>query len=417
MSFHSEPASSQCGMMSLLAIFFAIVIGGLSVAMIEFGLASRRMQARADASLYAMETAETGLVQAELEVAAQTDPDGDGIGTVSGTYAGSRFFVTATKDPAAPDRYLLVAQGRHQKARRRIETCVKLLPGSAWDYGMFAQNGIVFSSNGAATDAYDSRLGTYESQQVNGDKNGKYALAGGSIGSNGTIDLSSQVTIRGNANPGPGENVVMSNNAVVSGDTTPLSEEVDLPPTPFEEFQAASVTNDNGKWNTKSKVNYDSAKADLSVGSGNVLTLTGKVYFFHSLTLSGGATLRVTNGPVKIYVTDLASLGGGAIANETGQPFNLQIYQQPYALPKGVALKYNKASMSGGTGAAFVMYAPTTEVTISGNGGLKGAVIAGSINMKGGAQVHFDLALRDQMRGGRPKVQRLYWRDLDPPQR
>jgi hypothetical protein len=37
--------------------------------------------------------------------------------------------------------------------------------------------------------------------------------------------------------------------------------------------------------------------------------------------------------------------------------------------------------------------------------------------MKGGAAVHFDLALKDQMTEGLDKLQRLYWRDLQPPVR
>jgi hypothetical protein len=211
MSCRSRPAAAaQRGSITVVAIFFSLVVAGLSVTMIELGLASRRTQTRLDNSLYALEAAETGVARAEQELVAQTDPDGDGIGTVAGSYCGSRYVVTATQDPGAPDRYTLVARAWHRQTTRRIETGVKLVPGTAWEYGIFARDLIVFGSNSAATDAYDSRLGSYESQAVNKDKGGWYAQYGGSIASNRAIDLSSQILIRGNANPGPGETIMMS---------------------------------------------------------------------------------------------------------------------------------------------------------------------------------------------------------------
>src|SRR5262245_49952148 len=416
-SHSAAAAASQRGSISVIAVFFALVIAGLSVTMIEAGLASRRLQARGDSSMYALEAAETGTAMAEQELTSLKDPDGDGSGNVSGTFAGLRYEVTATQDPESADRYTLLARGWHGQIGRRIETCVKRLPGGSWNYGLFGRDGITFGSNGASTDAYDSRLGSWASQAVNVDASGKYAQKAGAVGSNGGINLASQITIRGDASPGPGHSIAVSNNAVVTGDTTALTEEVDLPPTPFAEFAKAAAVNDNGTWTSTSKVNYDPVKGDLIVGKGNTITLTGKVYFFRSIQLSGNAVLKIKDGPVKIYITDEASLGGGVIFNETQQPINLQFYQYPYALPVGTTQKNNKASLSGGANAAFVMYAPSSTVTVSGNGAVNGAIVGKQIDMKGGAQVHFDLALRDQLAGGANKLQRLYWRDLQLPLR
>jgi hypothetical protein len=401
----------------VVAIFFALVITGLSVTMIEMGIASRRTQARLDNSLFALEAAETGLIRAEQELPTQSDPDHDGIGTVSGTYAGSRYVVTATQDPKVTDRYTLLAQVWHGQNTRRIQTCVRLVPGSAWQFGIFARDLMSFSSSGAGTDAYDSRLGSYKSQAVNHDSGGWYAQSGGSIASNNKIDLSSSVMIRGNANPGPTGTISMSSGAVVTGTTTQLPQPMDVPAPPYADFLTASTVNDNGNWIAKGKVNYDPVTKVLSAGSGTTLTLTGKTYFFTQIKLSGGANLVIDNGPVKIYVTDDASLSGGAIVNKTALPYNMQFFQWPYALPVGYTPKYNTASLSGGTDAAFVVYAPSTSIQISGNGGIAGAIVAGSLYMKGGAQIHYDLALSDQMAKGNMTLQRLYWRDLDPPQR
>jgi hypothetical protein len=177
------------------------------------------------------------------------------------------------------------------------------------------------------------------------------------------------------------------------------------------------MVNDNGKWTTSGKVSYDPVTKDLTVNKGVTMTLTAGTYFFHSISFSGNATLAIASGPVKIYVTDLASLGGGIIANATMQPINLQFYQQPYALPAGASMGNNKASFSGGAGAAFVYYAPNTALTLSGNGAVMGSIVGDTVDLKGGGSVHYDLALRDQLQGGRPSLRRLYWRDLNPPLR
>jgi len=302
---------------------------------------------------------------------------------------------------------------------RRIETCARFVSGSSWNYGIFAQQGLALGSNGTIMDAYDSTLGSYQSQAVNGSKGNMYALSGGSIGSNGAINLASQVHVYGDATPGPGYSVSTSNGATVTGATTPETQLLSLPPTPLTEFQTAATTNNNGNWQTTGKITYDPVKKDLTVNKGVTITLTGGTYFFHSIALSGNAVLKVASGsgPVKIYVTDLASLGGGTIANDTMQPYNLQFYQYPYALPAGASLGNNKASFSGGAGAAFVYYAPTTALTLSGNGAVMGAMVGNTIDMKGGGSVHFDLALNKKLKAGPNKLQRLYWRELHPPQR
>lgn len=409
--------SAQSGSITVIAVFFALTIAGLAVTMIETGLSARKMQYRADGKLYALEAAETGTARAEQEVLSQTDPDGDGIGSVFGWHAGGRYSVTATQDPVQTERYTLLAQGWHHQVTRRIETLVEIVPGGPWEYGIFTRDGMTFGSNGAATDAYDSRLGSYASQAVNVDAAGAFASDGGTIGSNGPIRLASQVTVRGDAHPGPGLSVEMTSNATVTGDTTPRDEPLDLQPTPYDEFRSASLVNDNLKWTTTSPVNYDPATMSLSVSGGATITLTGSTYFFSKLSLSGGAVLRIQGGPVKIYITDEAALGGGTIFNITAQPINLQFYQYPYALPAGYTPKTNKASISGGTNSAFVMYGPNTPITMSGNGEIMGALVASEFWMKGGGKIHFDLALRDQLPAGRPKLKRIYWRDVNPPLR
>lgn len=407
----------QRGSIILVTTILALVIACISVTMLAAGFSSQRMHSRADGCLYALEAAETGIARAEQEVASQTDPGGDGIGNVSGTYAGSSFTVTATQDPVVTNRWRLLARGWNGSNSRRIEVCARLVPDGPWSYGVFGKISVGFGGSGSSTDSYDSRLGTYSSQATHIDSVGAYAEPGGSIGSNGSATLSTSVRIRGNVNAGPGQSPSLSSTATVTGDLMPLTDPLNVPTTPYSEFLSAATTNNNGAWTVTGGLYYDSFTKSLAVGGGNTITLTGAKYFFSRITLTGGSTLKITSGPVKIYVTDEIAFSGGKVANMTGKPVNLQIYQNPYALPAGVTPWHNSATLSGGSDSAFVLYAPNSAVTVSGGGAIFGACVAGTYSSTSSSQVHYDVALRDQLGGGHSRIQRLYWRDLASPQR
>jgi hypothetical protein len=408
----------QRGSATVCALLFATMLGGLAFALIQTGFASGRWHKRADDGLLALEAAETGIARAEQEVSSDTDPGGDGVGTLSGTYAGSRFTVTATGDPLDPERVKLLASGQHGMSRRQVEVCVRMKPTTGWGYGAFGRSSTKIGGSGTLTDSYDSRLGTYASQAVNKDGGGQYARSNGSIGSNGTIQL--QGLVHGNANAGPGLTPNLTGGGVVTGNMTPLSAPMDLPATPYADFAAANLVNQNGTWTaTGSSVVYNAVTKNLAVSSGGTLTLGAGTYFFSQLSLSGGSTLKVT-GPVKIYITQVGSLGGGGIANVTGLPANLQIFQHPYALPVGLAPAkkgMNTLSVSGGSGAALTIYAPYTDVTVSGSGAIYGSIIADNLQAQGGAQFHYDEALGGVAGSGPPKLMRVYWRDVAQPKR
>src|SRR5262245_2320986 len=213
--------ASQRGSISVAATFLALVVAGMAVALIGAGFASRRIHARSDGSLYALEAAETGIARAEQEVASQTDPGADGIGNVSGTYAGSGFTVTATQDATITERWRLLARGWRGQTTRRIEVCVRRIPGGVWNYAVVGKNSINLSGSSVA-DSYDSRLGTYASQATNSDSLGAYALSGGAIASNGNITLSG-AHVHGDATPGPGNTITLSGGAAVSGSTAQMA--------------------------------------------------------------------------------------------------------------------------------------------------------------------------------------------------
>jgi hypothetical protein len=79
------------------------------------------------------------------------------------------------------------------------------------------------------------------------------------------------------------------------------------------------------------------------------------------------------------------SIGGGSVGNPTFNPQDLQIY---YAGTGSI-------SISGGSSASAVLYAPSASVTLNGaNSAWYGAVVASTLTLNGnGASIHYDRQL------------------------
>jgi hypothetical protein len=411
----SRRARTQRGAIAVTATFFALALCGIAVTLFAEVASEKKLFDRGESNLRAFEAAETGLVLAEEEISSRRDPGGDGVGSVTGSYDGARFVVTAVNDPLIADQWTLQARGAQGDGSRQIEVRLRRVPSTIWSYGLLSQNSITISGGGT-TDSYDSRLGTYASQATKSDSFGTYASAKGPIGSNGTILLQS-AEVRGDSNAGPGYTTTLQGLAKVTGSKASLTTAVAIPDTPLTTFAAAAAVNDNGTWSTTGGTTYNAVTKTLTVVAGNTLTLTKSTYFFSKIVLAGNAKLKIASGPVRVFVTDQVDISGGMIVNATQSPSNLQIYQQPYALPTGYTPSVKTAALAGGSASAFVYYGPTTPVTIAGNSDFFGAIVGKSITSSGGAKLHYDKALVDQMDNGQAPIRRIYWRDLAPPLR
>jgi len=395
-------------------IFVILALGGLSVSLLWEGLADKISIQHRQANLLALQICEKGMVEAGLEIRALTDAGTDGIGNVSGDYAGGAYQVTAKRRVDYPDRWILTARGDFGHSVKRVQSGLRRRVRSDWVEGLFAKDELVFNGT-AQTDAYDSRLGTWNSQAVNNDGAGPYALGGGDVGSNMGIKLNgSSGTIRGNAIPGPLHETVTSGTPTIWGDVFPRRREIPIPVVPLSDFEAALAVNDNeatfgaGMGN---KGPYDARTMSLAGKGGETITLTGGTYFFTSLQLNGGATLEVT-GPTTIYITDSFNTSGGTLTNASGVPSDLVIYAHPYPLPKGTVAPNPGIKFGGGAGSAMAVYAPEVPIVVSGNGDVYGAILGSTITVTGDSSFHYDKALSDWNKFATVTVERLYWRDL-----
>jgi hypothetical protein len=422
-------------------VLFVLMLGGLSMGLLTEGLAERTAVNHRKTSLLALEICEMGILRAQSEIFSQTDPDDDGIGNVAGPYAGGTYVVTAAQHPTNPDRWTLTASGTFELSTRRVEVGIRRRAGGDFVEGLFSKDDLTFNGR-TATDAYDSRLGTYASQLAG--SGGDYVLDGGHVGSNGGITLhGSSVLIRGNAIPGPMYQVNMSGGPDVWGDTMARRRIIDLPDIPQAEFEAALASNvndtgitgipgggagalpmpnGNGKAKGKGKSNaggngngnnsgYDPATYSLTPSSGSTVTLTGGTYFFTDVRFTGQATLRVT-GPTVIYVTGDFDLQGGTIMNVSGKPSDLQVYVHPYALPAGHTPSGSRVKINGGSQAALALYGPGADIRVGGNNHVYGSLVGDTIVVAGNSYFHYDKALGDASGHGHVMLERLYWREL-----
>jgi hypothetical protein len=431
--------STQAGFALPAVLFLVLLLGGLSVGLLEEGIAARKAVVNHEANLLALEIAEAGVVRAEVEVRTRVDSATDGIGFASGPFGNGEFSVALAADPISEDRSILSAAGTHGLSTRRIEVGVRRRANRRFVEALFAKDDLVFNGE-TGTDAYDSSLGTYASQATSSDGGGAYAAVGGHIGSNAGITLTgSAVWVRGNAIPGPLQEVVRNGNPTVLGDMAPRLAAIDLPNTSYAQFLAAYQTNDNGslvgpgggggadgkgKGNGNGKggnggggggVTYDPTTYSLSLTGGANLNLAPGTYFFRSISMAGNSTLSVSSG-VTIYVTGSMDLTGGTLLN-SGRPQDFQVFAHPYPLPVGFFPTATQVRVRGGSQTALALYGPSSDFTIMGGGDLFGAVVAESITVAGDSFFHYDRSLGEIGGEGIATMERLYWREPTPPNR
>jgi hypothetical protein len=436
--------SAEGGFALLTVVFLVLLLGGLSLGLLEEGLASRASVQHHEDNYQALATLEVGIAKAEVEVFTLVDSSTDGIGVVSGTYAAGDYEVTAVQDPDHEDRWTLTARGTRGMSTRRVEVGVRRRPYFNWSEGLFSKDTLDFGGD-TYTDSYDSTVGPYVAVP-HGQR--------GHLGSNGGISLTgTSVLIQGNAIPGPLQQVTTSGNPTITGDTAPREFPVEIPDSPIEEFEDALLNNNNasllagtggpggnGNYNGKGNGNAGGNGNGNGGGSGGVggtlgnggdnsydpdamtlyvkgtVTLTAGTYFFTDINMDSHGIL-VIQGAVRIYCTGNVDLTGGSVVN-SGSPRDLQLFVHAYALPAGHTPPATpEIRLRGDSAIAAAIYAPASTLNIAGGCELFGAAVADTVIVQGDSAFHYDESLRDVATGGVSSLERLYWRELSPPVR
>ena len=255
-------------------------------------------------------------------------------------------------------------------------------PSSAFNFAVFAVNSVQVSGN-AMTDSYDSRLngGVYGGSNVaqNGHL-GTDAASAGMVMMSGNVEIRGNAVVGPNGNPGPGVGSVIttSGNVSITGSRT-----------------AATAAQNPQTLSTS--VGTEGA---LSVSGNTDYTLTAGVHRFSSLSVSGNGSITAL-GPVQIYVDGAVSISGNGISTASNLPPNMVIY----------SMGTSSISLSGNANFFGGIYAPRSNVSVTGNGHVYGALVSKDYQQSGNGQVHFDEALRDVAGSGGNQLELLSWRE------
>ncbi len=106
------------------------------------------------------------------------------------------------------------------------------------------------------------------------------------------------------------------------------------------------------------------------------------------MKLTGGSSITL-GGAVVIYITGNCDLSGGAVLNTGEIAANLQL-----------EVMGNSVQLSGGSDTYAVVYAPSADIQDSGQAGFFGMMVGQSIEISGGAGLHYDESLNGLVSGG-----------------
>jgi hypothetical protein len=127
--------------------------------------------------------------------------------------------------------------------------------------------------------------------------------------------------------------------------------------------------------------NFNAGNKSLRINPGNTMTMTGGIYYFSSMDLSGEIVIP-PGETVRLYIDGDVQLQSQAKINIAGKPIQLQIYS------RGALIRIN-----GGAEMRSVVYAPDTEIRLTGGGDLYGAYIGNVATDNGGSNFHYDRSL------------------------
>jgi hypothetical protein len=237
------------------------------------------------------------------------------------------------------------------------------------------------------------------------------SVVNASTGSNGTVTLENNGTLCGNARHGPAGNFAIDNNGVQCpgyGQSTALT---DLPPPDLTEAKANDATWKFFSVNTKTgNATWNASTRTLELQGGAVVNMTSGDYVLCRLKMTGGSQLIVPAGEkVRIWfdkpencgwttqdspVEQIKVDGTSSIISSGYDPLDGSTLMNMYVAGSDVGI--DTEANFGGNGSALYqvfLYAPRTDVTITGNVTYQGPVAGKTLLTDGNATLTSDPAI------------------------
>ena len=252
---------------------------------------------------------------------------------------------------------------------------------------------------------------------------------GDAVYATGTVNMSGNATVNSIPTGYKGavvteHNLSMSGNAAIAEPPSPPGNTQNIvqnyvPPTPLPDVTVPTALtglstspspivsgNDTGSIPTG---NHKYAYIDIS-GNG-VITITGPADIYltnaNSIRTSGNAGLVIddTNGPVTFYIDGALNINGnGNMGTDDHNANSLTIY--------GTATNTQNINLTGNGRFAGVIYAPHSDLNISGNGGYYGSYTGNDVNISGNGNVHYDETLVNKTFPGGGGQTTVSWREI-----
>ena len=404
---------SRRGATMVMAIFMMSTAAMLSYALIATVKSSRQEERGSREELRALYICEAGVGRAIADL----NNGGDGkIGSEDAPveFGSASYYVTAAN--MGPGLVSLVATGTESRAQSRVQVVVQNTPDNLFRYAAFGDK-VMAMDSWAKVDSYDSSLGAYEDQDVNGTAADPYAKKNGDVGSNKDVVLSANAWVHGDATPGPtGTTVIMGTTAGVDGSTLPSTSEQDLPPIDVPTYP--SLGSMNWTSTTGSIGPGELAYTDFKVASSKTMTIVGPakvVVDNFSLAASANIVIDATNGPVEFFVmNDFVVNSNTTFGSLTKTPADLAInLLSDNIINPDVTVDLDNVTFDSNARIYGTIYAPQAHIEIDSNFELFGALVGRSVLLSANSRLHYDEALATAAVGGEgASYQALCWLTL-----
>ncbi|HEX3609101.1 MAG TPA: hypothetical protein VHU14_05455 [Solirubrobacterales bacterium] len=251
------------------------------------------------------------------------------------------------------------------------------------------------------------------------------------VGTNGSVVSSGNATICNNIRHGVGKEWQHSGNAsqcngysIAEGEDELPQVSTFIPPdiatsnsnyrlvtctvtSPEPKPEGCQTDSYNGKWDSNTPFNPSTRSISLQ---NSVLTLSGGDYWLCSLTLSGNSHLiMAADAHVRLFfdtpehcgTTNQISFTGNSNVEATGYKGEVGHFDMPGIYMLGSTTTRSSINLAGNNGVnEFVIYAPNTDINISGNADYKGVLAGRTINDSGNGKISQDLGFEPPQIGG-----------------
>ncbi|HEX3174320.1 MAG TPA: hypothetical protein VHQ43_08905 [Solirubrobacterales bacterium] len=154
-----------------------------------------------------------------------------------------------------------------------------------------------------------------------------------------------------------------------------------------------------GKWNSTSPLNPNPRRVSLS--GNDTLTLGGGDYWLCELSMSGSTELIMAAGshvriffdtPKNCETSSPINISGNVKIKATGYNKDTKTFDMPGFFITGSTSTATSLTLSGNTGSTeeFVVYAPNTSITVTGNATYKGVIAGKTVTMTGSSHLEHD---------------------------